>query len=205
MISKLEGRFVAALAMTLVTIGCGGGTTPDPESGSGGSGATTSGAGGTDSGGTGGNSTAPNPCGEYALDLTDYEATAAVATPIATGEWTSVQGMFGLGGDLYVLGSDLSVIRGDSTAREVLGTDIPELSLRGYTDARRRLIVDAKHAYIATAAGISRIELESGSSGRCVAKVELTVLHLERRNLVAEQRHRVRARRRGCRPLMYIG
>lgn len=168
MLSKLDGRAISVLTLTLAALGCGEATDPGTEPG--GTGGTTAGAGGSTSAdgggtgsGTGGNSTTPDACGEYALDLTDYAATSSVATPI-TGEWNGLRELFGLGADLYILGAELSVIRGDSTTPEVIGTDIPELSLGGYVDARRRLIVDATHAYFTTAAGISRVALDSGTT-----------------------------------------
>jgi hypothetical protein len=116
------------------------------------------------SGGNGGVAV-KDACGTAALDLTNYEKTSSVVTTLSVEKWGSIHAMYGRGSDLYVLGaSELSVIRGNATTREVLSTTIPELPNGYYSDSRSRLVVDETHAYFATTQGIARIDLASGAA-----------------------------------------
>lgn len=164
---------VSALLAVAMTAACGGGGDGSSGGDGDGDGDVASSGGSTGDGdgdgdgdlGTGGQTSIEDPCGEFALDLTDFEGTSSAATDIAPGQWTNVTQMFGLGADLYILGNDaLQVIRGGETTPESIGSDIPALANGGYTSGRRRLVVDETHAYFTTAAGIARIELSSGTT-----------------------------------------
>lgn len=129
--------------------GGSGGATMDPLPGAGGMGSS--------------EPSEPDPCGQYLFDLTDPQAGPTTPTPIAPGEWDFIREMFVMGSDVYTLSKTaISVVRGDSTSREVITTEVPELPAGYPSSSSRRFIVDATHAYIATDAGIARVGLSDG-------------------------------------------
>lgn len=170
--SRITSLLISVVVASSAALGaCSGGTDGGGNGEGDGDGDGDSSSGGMEGGdgdgdlGSGGSTPTADPCGEYHLDLTDYEATSSAAEDLAPEQWGNIRQMFGFGPDLFILGADdLRVIRGESTSPEVIGTDIPELANGGYTSGRRRLVVDATHAYLTTNTGLARIDLASGST-----------------------------------------
>jgi hypothetical protein len=83
---------------------------------------------------------------------------------VAPGEWSNIREMLGVGNDVYILSSTaLSVVRGDSTTREVITENLPDLHLGHYETSRYRINVDASYVYLATASGVARVSLADGT------------------------------------------